>query len=231
MTQYFFYLFHAIFHKIWLHSKNNYKIWVYSFILQYMAEIFEFPGTKERLQQIHKEESLQWLENLVEAGLKETPQRVNELLSTPLNQIVTLSPEEMRNVMFDFFLHKLELSRAKLTLDVIQATQYLSDLLLKLWVVMDKETEETLQNPYYSYWLERESPKRAWDASVFNLVFPKSRKVFLTPEEYMFFALNGYSFYFGKNFAWWMSKVLPFAQNFTHENPFFRRSFEIVNAK
>jgi hypothetical protein len=32
-----------------------------------MAEIFEFPGTQERLQQIHKEESLQGLESLVEA--------------------------------------------------------------------------------------------------------------------------------------------------------------------
>lgn len=195
-----------------------------------MAEIFEFPGTQERLQQIHKEESLIGLEGLIESWLKETPQRVNELLSTPLNQIVTLSPEEMRNIMFDFFLHKLELSHAKLTLDVIQATQYLSDLLLKLWVVMDEETRETLQNPYYTYWLERESPKRAWDASVFNLVFPKSRKVFLTPEEYMHFALTGYSFYFGKDFAGWMHKVLPFAQNFTHENPFFRRNFQIVNA-
>ncbi len=194
-----------------------------------MAEIFEFPGTQERLQQIHKEESLIGLEGLVESWLKETPQRVNELLSIPLNQIVTLSPEEMKNIMFDFFLHKLEWSQTKLTLDVIQATQYLSDLLLKLWVVMDEETRETLQNPYYTYWLERESPKRAWDASVFNLVFPKSRKVFLTPEEYIHFALSGYSFYFGKDFAGWMHKVLPFAENFTHENPFFRRNFQIIN--
>lgn len=195
-----------------------------------MAKIFEFPGAQERLQQIHKEENLQWLDCLVEAWLKETPQRVKELLSTPLNEIVTLSPEDMRNIMFDFFLHKIELSHAKLTLDVIQATQYLSNLLVKLWVVIDEETRETLENPYYSYWLERESPKRAWDASVFNLVFPKTRKIFLSPEEYIYFALNGYSFYFGKDFAWWMRTVLPFAQNFTHENPFFKRNFQLINA-
>lgn len=193
-----------------------------------MEKIFQFPWTKERLEQIHKEQSLTWLEGLVETWLKETPQRVSEILSTPLNQIVSVSTDDVKSIMFDFFIHKLDLKKASLTLDVIQATQYLSDLLLKLWVVMDEETKETLQNPYYTYWLEKEEPKRAWDASVYNLVLPKIRKNYLKPEEYINLALNWYSFYFGKEFAWWMQKVLPFAENFTNENPFFRKNFSVV---
>lgn len=194
-----------------------------------MTQIFEFPWTQERLQQIHKDESLTGLESLVEAWLKETPQRVQELLSAPLNEIVSLSPDEMKSIMFDFFIHKLDVHKARLTLEVVQATQYLSDLLLKLWVVMDQETRETLENPYYTYWLEKEEPKRAWDASVYQLVFPKTRHNYLTPEEYINFALNWYSFYFGKDFAWWMHKVLPFAKAFSQENAFFRRNFKIIS--
>ncbi len=196
-----------------------------------MAEIFHFPGTQERLQEIHKATALSWLDELVEMWLKKVPQKINDLLSTPLDRIVILTPEEAKAMIFEFFINNFERKNIQLSLEIIQATQYLSDLLLKFWIVMDEEMKKTLENPYYTYWLEREEPKRAGDASVYNLIFPKTKKNFLTPKEYIHFAVNGYGFYFWKHFASWMLKVLPYAENFTQENPFFRRNFKLVSSK
>lgn len=132
-------------------------------------------------------------------------------------------------MIFEFIVQKADKKKIRLQQDITQATQYLSDLLFRLGVKPDADITQTLQNPYYTYWIEQGEPKRAGDASVYNLVFRKDvRRTGLLGKDYMTMAANGYAQHSGGKFAGAMYQILPLVEDFTKENPFHRTCLHIA---
>lgn len=196
-----------------------------------MWKLVQFPRTAEIIQTQQVQNMLLWLDNLVKEWLQQTPQRIKEILSIPINKITIIEdPNDIKALIFEYILTKMEKQNIPFWIDVTQAGQYISDLLFKISMNNDNELKESLENPYYTYWMEKWYPKKAGDVSVYNLIFPKSeRKVFLKTDDYEELAISWYLMYSWKNFAYWIQKILPLVKNFREENPFYKKSFSVCN--
>ncbi len=196
-----------------------------------MWKLVQFPRTAEIIQTQQVQNMLLWLDNLVKEWLQQTPQRIKEILSIPINKITIIEdPNDIKALIFEYILTKMEKQNIPFWIDVTQAGQYISDLLFKISMNNDNELKESLENPYYTYWMEKWYPKKAGDVSVYNLIFPKSeRKVFLKTDDYEELAISWYLMYSWKNFAYWIQKILPLVKNFREENPFYKKSFFVCN--
>lgn len=195
-----------------------------------MSDIIKFPGSEEILHARHLNEMLLGLDDLVEAWLKITPPKIEALLSIPLNQISIIENiDDIKQMIFEFIIQKADKKKIPLRMEITQASQYLSNLLFRLWVNQDSEIVETLWNPYYTYWIEQWEPKKAWDISVYNLVFRKDvHKTGLQGKDYISMAANGYAMHSGSKFGGAMYQVLPLVEDFTKENPFHRTCLHMI---
>lgn len=120
------------------------------------AEIIRFPGSEEILKARHLSDMLTGLDELIQEGLKITPVKIEALLSVPLNEITIIEDsDDVKKMIFEFIITKADKNHIRLAQDITQATQYLSDLLFRLGVKPDLDISQTLENPYYTYWIEQ----------------------------------------------------------------------------
>lgn len=201
-----------------------------------MSKIILFPTTNEerkivkRGRNLEEQTALNDVDTLVDEYLSETPEDIKKLKSTPLNELVVVSVDQFQKVILDFLIKDTKYKNHKLSVNVANAIDYTSHLLYKVLIIQDDITKEMLDNPYYSYWAEKEDLKTRADASVCNIAFPnKKRKNPMTKKDYESLALNGYRLHFGWDFAGWMASVIPSVEDFNSKNVFFERNFTIID--
>ena len=188
-----------------------------------MWEIIRINDFLERKNQKNQNQDLT---KLVSDWLKETPKKVKELLQTPQEEIMFLDDIEIfKKLIFEYIVSTLDNKQIVFYPNIIQASEYLSELMYKLCFLMDDDLKEALENPYYIYWLNKWDPKKAWDVSAYNYIFfrESSRKNRLSKQEYLIFAVNWYYQYAWKDFANGIQTILPISWKILTDSSFFSR--------
>ncbi len=155
--------------------------------------------------------------NYLKEWITQTPSQVQIILDTPCDEIVILEDKNrLRDLIFEYIVQKLDKDKISFKPDITQAMQYISDLVFKIWI-NDEKITDIINNPYFNYWMWKNEPKKAWDASVYNFVTKPDWDKYLKRENYLNFATSWYYQYFWKEFAWWINQVLPYMEEFSKE--------------
>lgn len=202
---------------IWLINFNHYILSLFGNLF-FMGEILTF-GLKNKI-----DSELNYLKEWI----TKTPAQIQIILDTPCDEIVILEDKNrLRDLIFEYIVQKLDKDNISFKPDITQAMQYISDLVFKIWINDDK-IKDIINNPYFNYWMEKNEPKKAWDASVYNFVTKPDWSKYLKRENYLNFATSWYYQYFWKEFAWWINQVLPYMEEFSKEKLFINDKIYLI---
>ena len=162
--------------------------------------------------------------------ITKVPDEIVSLLSISDDSIVVTSETDFKKLMKDYLIHSIQDSNAAFSYEVIKWMNYLSTLLVEMMrIEKPSDVEDIMANPYYNYWASRGKFKKAWDASVYNYLFRKSKRWVMKPQDHLDFAIRGYHHFFPeKAIAQWIWKILPEIQWINSDNDFFRRWIQWV---
>ncbi|MBW7954767.1 hypothetical protein H3C61_03060 [Candidatus Gracilibacteria bacterium] len=193
-----------------------------------MAEIILFPGSDDLQKKKNIKNGIKNLENLVKEGLIQTPEKIKDILQTPLNKISIIDKESLKSLFFDYIVKNMDKENISFSNKNIQASQYLANLFVEIGLTTNDEITKALNNPYFSYWMEKGDFKKAGDVSVYNFVFKKDKTGLLSKKDYQLFAYNGYLNYFGEDFATGVNNILPITEKINSRDSFFERNLKVV---
>ncbi len=193
-----------------------------------MAEIILFPWSEELQKNKNLKNEINDLEYLVKKWLSQTPKKIKEILETPLNKITIVDKESLKSLFFDYIVKNMDKEHITFSNKNIQASQYLANLFVEIWLTTNDEINSSLNNPYFSYWMEKWDFKKAWDVSVYNFVFKKDKTWLLSKKDYQLFAYNWYLNYFWEDFASWVNNILPITEEMNSRDSFFERNFKVA---
>lgn len=158
--------------------------------------------------------------------ITQTPRKVQEILSSfSHDDIVEIKNlRDIEDIIFEYIVQKLDKQKISFHLWVIQATKYLSNYLFRLWFTQDDEIIAILQNPYFTYWVEKWFPKIAGDVSVYKFLFYKDTSRNIIPQNnYKDFAVNWYNIFYWREFAIWIEKILEQIKDKKELENFFKQ--------
>lgn len=193
-----------------------------------MAEIILFPWSDDLQKKKNIKNGIKNLENLVKEWLIQTPEKIKDILQTPLNKISIIDKESLKSLFFDYIVKNMDKENISFSNKNIQASQYLANLFVEIWLTTNDEITKALNNPYFSYWMEKWDFKKAWDVSVYNFVFKKDKTWLLSKKDYQLFAYNWYLNYFWEDFATWVNNILPITEKINSRDSFFERNLKVV---
>lgn len=180
-----------------------------------MGEVIFLEQKEEKTQRLNRQKD-GINKDILSSSITQTPQKVEEILKCfSTQEIIEIEKlSDIEDLIFEYFIQEIDKSKIDFNVNIIQSAQYLSNLLFKIWFCNDDEINALMQNPYYTYWLEKWQPKRAADASVYNYIFfKKSLKRPIQRQDYKTFAVNGYAMFYGGDFAFWIDRTLPLLEN------------------
>jgi len=190
--------------------------------------IIHFPDSRENLVRRNNQEyPFSELERNIDKLITQTPNRVNEIINWEYvspNEVLIVNSNDLKALILDYIIYQLNKARNTIEWWLLMSVEYISELLFKIFLFSWEEIKLIIQNPYYTHWMKRWYPKRAWDASIYSYIFRWFEWKPIKKEAYIPFAISAYLEYSKNNdFARWIWETLPLIWNISKDENFLKR--------
>jgi len=190
--------------------------------------IIQFPDSRENL--VRRNTKWNWFNDLdskISELIKQTPDKIEQLINQEYvspNELLIINNNDLKALILDYIIFHVHKVKENIEWWLLMAIEYISDLLFKIFLINWEETRLIIEHPYYTHWMEKWYPKRAWDASIYSYVFKSFEKKPIKRENYIPFAMSAYLEYsHNHDFVRWIWYTMPLIWNITKENDFLKR--------
>jgi hypothetical protein len=154
-------------------------------------KIIEFPDTRENLIRRNNEAQLPDFDKQVWLMLTQTPDNIQWIIDKSYTNnwdILIVNQKEFKALIIDYIISKLKENKVDFWKNNIMWANYLSEVLYQFFLWQSEEVKMIIDNPYYTHWMEKWFPKRAWDSSVYSYVFRDFSRKPIKKDDYIWFA-------------------------------------------
>jgi hypothetical protein len=195
-------------------------------------KIIEFPDTRENLIRRNNEAQLPDFDKQVWLMLTQTPDNIQWIIDKSYTNnwdILIVNQKEFKALIIDYIISKLKENKVDFWKNNIMWANYLSEVLYQFFLWQSEEVKMIIDNPYYTHWMEKWFPKRAWDSSVYSYVFRDFSRKPIKKDDYIWFAQAWYvEWSHNYDFAYSISNILLFIWDMIKDNKFLNRWLRLI---